>query len=201
MPDIYGEGGFDLAGFAVGIIERKHLITGEQIRPGDSIIGLGSSGIHSNGYSLVRKVFFEAHNYKLSSRIKGLRGLLGAELLKPTRIYIQPILEVLRGKRKVLGLAHVTGGGLPGNVPRMLPPGCQALIRKKAWKVPPIFNIMQSLGVPESEMYRTFNMGIGMAVVVRRNNSRAVVERFKSHKIKAFVIGEIVSGKRICSFV
>ena len=201
MPDIYGEGGFDLAGFAVGIIERKHLITGEQIRPGDSIIGLGSSGIHSNGYSLVRKVFFEAHNYKLSSRIKGLRGLLGAELLKPTRIYIQPILEVLRGRRKVLGLAHITGGGLPGNVPRMLPPGCQALIRKKAWKVPPIFNIMQSLGVPESEMYRTFNMGIGMAVVVRRNKSRAVVERFKSHKIKAFVIGEIVSGKRICSFV
>ena len=159
-----------------------------------------SCGIHSNGYSLVRKVFFEAHNYKLSSRIKGLPGLLGAELLKPTRIYIQPILELLRERRIVLGLAHITGGGLPGNVPRILPPGCQAHIRKGTWKVPPIFNIMQSLGVPESEMYRTFNMGIGMAVVARRKNSTTIIQHFKRRKIKAFVIGEIVSGKRKCRF-
>ena len=201
MPDVYGEGDFDLAGFAVGIIERKYLITGEQIRPGDSIIGLSSSGIHSNGFSLVRKVFFEAHNYKLSSRIKGLRFSLGSELLRPTRIYIQPILELLRKRRIVLGLAHITGGGLPGNVPRILPPGCQALIRKKAWKVPPIFNIMQSLGVSDSEMYRTFNMGIGMVIVARRDNSRAIIEHFKRRKINSFVIGKIVSEERRCRFV
>ncbi|MCZ6654882.1 MAG: phosphoribosylformylglycinamidine cyclo-ligase [Planctomycetota bacterium] len=200
MPDVYRKGDFDLAGFAVGIVGRNHLITGEDIRPGDSIIGLHSSGIHSNGYSLVRKVFFEAHNYKLSSRIKGLRGLLGAELLKPTRIYIQPILELVRERRIVLGLAHITGGGLVGNVPRILPPGCQAHIRKGTWKVPPIFNIMQSLGVPESEMYRTFNMGVGMAIVARRKNSTTIIQHFKRHKIKAFVIGEIVSGKRKCRF-
>ena len=201
MPDVYRKGDFDLAGFAVGIVGRNHLITGEDIRPGDSIIGLHSSGIHANGYSLVRKVFFEAHNYKLSSRIKGLPAVLGAELLKPTRIYIQPILELLRGRRIVLGLAHITGGGLAGNVPRILPPGCQARIRKGTWKVPPIFNIMQSLGVPEREMYRTFNMGVGMAVVARRHNSRAIIEHFRRRKIKAFVIGEIVSGKRTCKFV
>ncbi len=201
MPDVYRKGDFDLAGFAVGIVERKHLITGEQIRPGDAIIGLSSSGIHSNGYSLVRKVFFEAHKYKLSSRIKGLRTPLGAELLKPTRIYIQPILELLRRKRIIRGLAHITGDGLPGNVPRILPPGCGAHIRKDAWKPQPIFKIMQSLGVLSSEMYRAFNMGIGMVVVARRKDTRAIIEHFKRRKIKAFDIGEIASGKRTLRFV
>ncbi len=201
MPGVYRNDDFDLAGFAVGIVGRKRLITGEQIRPDDAIIGLSSSGIHSNGYSLVRKVFFEAHDYKLSSRLKGLKSPLGAELLKPTRIYIQPILKLVRRRGIVRGMAHITGGGLAGNVPRILPPGCQAHIRKDAWKPPPIFNIMQSLGVPGSEMYRVFNMGIGMVVVVRRTASRHVIEHFKRHKIKARVIGKIVSGKRTCKFV
>ncbi len=197
MPDVYRKGDFDLAGFAVGIVERKHLITGDNIKPGDAIIGLASAGIHSNGYTLVRKLFFEAHHYKLSSRIKGLRLPLGAELLKPTRIYVKPILALLKRRRQVIkGLAHITGGGLPGNVPRVLPDGCQAQVHESYWKIPAIFRIIQSLGVAEKEMYRVFNMGIGMVVIARSKDAQAIINHFKRHGIAAYSIGTISPGRR-----
>lgn len=198
MPDVYKREDFDLAGFAVGIAERERLITGDNITPGDVIIGLASSGIHSNGFTLVRRLFFEAHNYKLSSRIKGLRVPLGTELLRPTRIYVEPILALLqKGKRSVKGMAHITGGGLPGNVPRILPRGCQAVVEKSSWKIPPIFRIIQSLGVAEKEMYRVFNMGIGMVLIARRRDSQAIVSHFKRRRIPAYPIGVVTQGKRL----
>ena len=201
MPDIYGSNDFDLAGFAVGIVDRSRLLTGESIEPGDAIIGLGSSGIHSNGYTLVRRVFFDAHSYKLSSRIKTLRLPLGAELLKPTRIYVKPVSTLLRRRRSaVKGLAHITGGGLPGNLPRILPKGCQAVVSKGSWRIQPIFRIMQSLGVPEREMYRVFNMGIGMVVITRSRAAAAVIDHFKSHRIPAYSIGTITPGRRVLRF-
>jgi phosphoribosylformylglycinamidine cyclo-ligase len=197
MPAVYKKGDFDLAGFAVGVIERKRIITGERIRSGDTVIGLASSGVHSNGYSLVRKLFFEQGKYKPSSKISGLGGSLGSELLEPTRIYVKPILALLDNQPGIIkGMAHITGGGLPGNVPRVLPRGCKAIIDKSAWKVPPIFRVMQSLGVAEKEMYDVFNMGIGMALVVRSKDASDVVAHFKRKKIPAYVIGEITKGRR-----
>ncbi len=195
MPDLYKPDEFDLAGFAVGVVERKHLITGRSIRPGDVLIGLASSGIHSNGYSLVRHVFFEKNRYRFNNRIQGLRGTLGQELLRPTRIYVRPILSLLQKHPAIIrGLAHITGSGLPGNVPRILPKGCQAVIRKESWKIPPIFRVIQSLGVSEKQMYDVFNMGIGMVLVCRSQDAPQVLAEMRRSRVPARVIGEIVRG-------
>lgn len=195
MPDLYRKGEFDLAGFCVGFVRAKHLIRGERIAPGDIIIGLASSGLHSNGYTLVRKIFFQAHKYKLSAKLPRLRRPLGEELLRPTRIYVKPLLSLLQQSRPAItGLAHITGGGLPGNVPRILPKGCHATLRRNSWPVPPIFKIIQSLGVEEKEMYRVFNMGIGMVVIARPKKALAVVSHFRRHHIRAVLIGLISKG-------
>jgi phosphoribosylformylglycinamidine cyclo-ligase len=197
MPDIYGPGQFDLAGFAVGVVERRNLITGERVRPGDVIVGLASTGLHSNGYTLARKLFFEQHRYTPSSRIPGVRSPLGAALLKPTRIYAKTLLPCLgKHPRLIRGMAHITGGGLPGNLRRVLPPGCRAIVEKGSWKVPAIFGAMQSLGVAEPEMYRVFNMGIGMAVITRRRDARALIRHCEDHKTPAYPIGTITTGRR-----
>ena len=195
MPDLYRKGEFDLAGFCVGLVEAKHLIRGERIAPGDVVIGLASSGLHSNGYTLIRKIFFQAHKYKLSAKLPGLRRPLGEELLRPTRIYVKPLLSLLQQSRPAItGLAHITGGGLPGNVPRILPEGCHATLRRNSWPVPPIFRIIQSLGVAEKEMFRVFNMGIGMVVIGRRKNVPSVMSHFKRNRIRAVQIGLISKG-------
>src|SRR4051794_3349126 len=171
LPDFYQPGDFDMAGFCVGVAERDHLINGRGIRPGDVVLGLASTGIHSNGYSLVRKVVFERAGLQVTDFVPELGRTVGAELLQPTRIYVRPVKNILQHypvkKRVVRGLAHITGEGLEGNVPRVLPPGRRVFLRKGSWSVPPVFTWLQRLGsIDEAEMFRVFNMGIGFVMIV-----------------------------------
>lgn len=188
MPGMYRKGEYDLAGCIVGVVDRPEMIDGSRIRPDDVILGLPSNGLHTNGYSLARKIFFEQMRLKSSARIKGLSKSLGAELLRMHKNY-QPLLaKVPAGKLK--GLAHITGGGLVDNLPRVLPDDCDAVIETKSWKAPAIFQIMQQRGrVPQSEMYQVFNMGIGMAAIVAPNDA-AELNRI----LKAKPIGVIAQG-------
>ena len=169
MPGFYNKGEYDLAGFAVGVVEKNEIIDGSKIRTGDTIIGFASSGLHSNGFSLVRKIIFEELKLDLNTKIKGLDKSLGEELLSPTRIYVQTILTLLKDI-KLNGLAHITGGGLTENIPRILPSNCKAIINKDAWDKPPIFRFLQDKGgITDDEMFKVFNNGIGMAAVIRSN--------------------------------
>jgi len=199
MPGFYGPGQYDLAGFTVGMVERARLINGPQrTRPGDAVLGIASSGLHSNGFSLVRKLFFETLGMTLEQTVAELGTTLGEELLRPTRIYARPlraVLERYRVKSVVHALAHITGGGLAGNVPRVLGRRCVARIEKGAWPRPPIFGLIQRLGeVDEAEMFRVFNMGIGMVAVVAPFYADAVCRRLERHGERVAVIGEIVQG-------
>jgi len=179
MPGLYKKGEYDLAGFCVGIVDRKEVIDGKKIKPGDIIFGLPSSGLHSNGFSLVRKIFSQR---ELKS--------LGKELLKPTKIYVKDILSV---RSIVRGIAHITGGGFIDNIPRILPQRCQAIIHKGSWRLPRIFQLVQKKGkIKEEEMFHTFNMGIGMVLIV----SPAKRKRLLSRLSQARPIGEVVSGRR-----
>ncbi len=199
MPDLYAKGDFDLAGFAVGVVERRQIIDGSRIAPGDVIVGLPSSGIHSNGLSLARRLVFKEAGLKYSEVVKGFERPIGEELLTPTRIYVKPVLELLareRTRRAVRGMAHITGGGLPGNVVRILPEGTRAVFQTSRWTVPPIFTYMQSLGVTRAEMFRVFNMGVGYVLVVRAEAVEAVLAHFQGHGLDARVVGRIESGKR-----
>jgi phosphoribosylformylglycinamidine cyclo-ligase len=191
MPGMYRPGEYDLAGCIVGAVDRAQMIDGARIKPGDVILGLPSNGLHTNGYSLARKIFFEQLRLNPSARIAGLRLSLGEELLRTHRNY-QPLLaRVPRGKLK--GLAHITGGGLVDNLPRILPDDCDALIETGSWKVPPIFQIMQERGrVPRDEMYQVFNMGIGMAAVVAPNDAGAL-----GRQLRAKTIGRIEPGEGV----
>ncbi|MBI4843205.1 MAG: phosphoribosylformylglycinamidine cyclo-ligase [Nitrospirae bacterium] len=197
MPGFYSAGEYDLAGFAVGIAERKEIIDGSKIKEGDIIIGLSSSGLHSNGYSLARKLFFEIKKYNARKKIKELGCSVGDELLKPTRIYVKSILEII-SKFKVKGMAHITGGGITENLPRILPEkkNLKAVIERGSWPVHKIFSIMQNEGnVSEDEMYRTFNMGIGFMLVVNKDDTAKIIKRLNSLGEKAFVIGQIEKGR------
>ena len=179
MPGLYKKGEYDLAGFCVGIVDRKEVIDGKKIKPGDIIFGLPSSGLHSNGFSLVRKIFSQR---ELKS--------LGKELLKPTKIYVKDILSV---RSIVRGIAHITGGGFIDNIPRILPQRCQGIIHKGSWRLPRIFQLIQKKGkIKEEEMFHTFNMGIGMVLIV----SPAKRKRLLSRLPQARPIGEVVSGRR-----
>ena len=196
LPDFYQKGEYDLAGFVVGIVEHDKIITGEGIRPGDQLIGLASSGLHSNGYSLVRKLFFEAGDYQLTERPDGLEVSLGEELLKPTRIYVKSVLALLN-KYRVKGMAHITGGGLIENIPRILPTGCQVSIKKGSWPVPPIFKLIERIGgVAEEEMYRTFNMGIGLVLIVAAEEAEEIRQMAESLGEKAYRLGEVIKGEQ-----
>ncbi len=190
MPGMYRSGEYDLAGCIVGVVDRARMIDGSRIKPGDVILGLPSNGLHTNGYSLARKIFFEQLRLKPSSRIEGLRLSLGEELLRPHKNY-QPLLaKIPAGKLK--GVAHITGGGLIDNLPRILPDDCDAAIETCGWKVPVIFQILQERGrVPRDEMYQVFNMGIGMVAIVSPNDAAAV-----GKQLRARVIGRIEQGKR-----
>jgi phosphoribosylformylglycinamidine cyclo-ligase len=191
MPGMYQRGEYDLAGTIVGVVDRKKMIDGSKIKAGDVVLGLAANGLHTNGYSLARKILFETMGLTPESRVEGLKGTLADELLKVHRNY-QPLLaEAPTGVIK--GLAHITGGGLVDNFPRVLPKTCDAVIGTGAWKRPAIFEILQEAGkVPDSEMYQVFNMGIGMAVVVSRKDVAAFIKNTRAKEI-----GRIESGTGI----
>jgi phosphoribosylformylglycinamidine cyclo-ligase len=195
MPGLYQPGDYDLAGFVVGVVERDHLLDGSDIAVGHSLLGLASSGLHANGFSLVRKVLFELHGYSVSDHLPELGLPLGEELLKPTRIYSETILNVQRDL-PISGVAHITGGGLTNNLPRILPKSCQAVIHRDSWPVPPIFRVLQAKGnIPEPEMLRTFNNGIGLVLAVDKKFMGDVLLRLQGLNEQAYVIGEIVERK------
>lgn len=192
MPGMYQQGDYDVAGFVVGIADRNAIIDGSDIRVGNKIIGLASSGLHSNGYSLVRKICFEELGRQVNDYIKEFNSTLGEELLRPTRIYVESVLNILRGY-KVNGLIHNTGGGFIDNVPRVLPAGCKATIDATAWPIPPVFTFLQQNGnIPVVEMYRTFNMGIGMMTIVNDDIVEDVLQQFTALGESPYVIGEIL---------
>ena len=200
MPDFYAENEYDLAGFAVGLVERNRIVDGRLIAPGDVAIGLASSGVHSNGYSLLRKVFFERARMSPDDHIAELGCTLGEALLRPTRIYARAVAAVLRHykvHRAVHGVAHITGGGLADNILRLLPKRCQLRIHKKSWEKPPIFDfISRTGGIDPVEMFRVFNMGIGMVVIAPERNAHPIMRMLKRHGETARIIGEVRRGKR-----
>jgi phosphoribosylformylglycinamidine cyclo-ligase len=200
MPGFYHDGEYDLAGFAVGIVERKKIINGKDIGAGDVVIGLKSSGLHSNGFSLVRKVLFEKAKLDVKSKLKTINGTIGDELLKPTRIYVKPIRTLLRhyrSKKVVKGMAHITGGGLVDNIPRVLPEGCSVRIKKGSWPVPEIFGVIQKRGrIKEDEMYKVLNMGIGMVLIVSKYYAPSIIKKLKQLKEDSFIIGKVIKGNR-----
>lgn len=199
LPDLYAKGEFDLAGFAVGVAELGKLIDGSRVEPGDVILGLGSSGIHSNGYTLVRAIVKKA-KLKLNKTYPELdpNRTLGEVLLEPTRIYAKQVISVLRKykvKQPISAMCHNTGGGLPGNVPRVLNPQVNAVIQSKAWDVPPVFKFLQKHGnVDREEMFRVFNMGVGYLIVVRPHFAEAVTKRLQRLGESVSTIGEITPG-------
>jgi phosphoribosylformylglycinamidine cyclo-ligase len=195
MPGFYKDGEYDLAGFAVGVVDETDIINGTKISEGDSIIGLASSGIHSNGYSLVRKLFFEVNNFNGATRFEELDCTLGEELLRPTRIYVKTVQKLIE-KHSIKGIAHITGGGFIENIPRTLPTGLKAKVEMGSWEIPPIFSLMQKLGnIEEREMFNTFNMGIGLVLVVKKSDVSAVLDTLKDTGEKAYLIGSVAKGE------
>lgn len=196
MPGVYGEDDYDMAGFAVGIVENTDIIDGSTIHVGDQIIGLASSGIHSNGYSLVRRIVLDQLKLEPDSIIPECNRTAAEELLEPTRIYVDPVLKTLRQFR-IAGMAHITGGGFYDNLPRILPKTCQAVIRKGTWQVPPIFSFLQDRGnIHDEEMYHVFNNGIGYVMVVDPKRAQDVIDFLAAAGEQASRIGEIAPRGR-----
>ncbi|HEY5975164.1 MAG TPA: phosphoribosylformylglycinamidine cyclo-ligase [Geobacteraceae bacterium] len=192
MPGFYSDGEYDLAGFAVGVVERDNIIDGSSITVGNTLIGLAASGLHSNGYSLARKVIFEHLGLSIDSQLPGMDRTVAEELLTPTRIYAKSVLNLLRDFT-INGIAHITGGGLLENVPRVLPHGCKAVINTGSWQLPAIFNLLQDAGnIERSELFRTFNCGIGMVLAVPEKETEEILIRLSGLHEQAFVIGEVV---------
>jgi phosphoribosylformylglycinamidine cyclo-ligase len=197
MPGMYDVEEYDLAGFTVGACEKSRLITGASIAEGDALIGLSSSGIHSNGYSLVRKVLLEDAGLNLQDFVPELGKKLGEELLTPTKIYVKSILSTLE-KYELKGLAHITGGGFIENIPRMLPEGIGVEIKVGSWTIPPIFKYLEEKGqLKQEEMFNIFNMGIGMVAVVKKEEAENVVAHFEQCGEKASIIGHVVAGEGV----
>ncbi len=192
MPGFYRDNEYDLAGFAVGIVDNNKIVDGSEIQVGHKIIGMASSGLHSNGYSLVRKICFDLLNLKVDSHVPELGRTLGEELLTPTRIYSETIQHLVRGL-PIRGLAHITGGGIVNNTLRIIPQACGIVFKRDSWERPPVFSFLQQAGkVEEAEMLRVFNNGIGLVAVVPESAVQDVLARLSALKEKAFVIGEIV---------
>ncbi|WP_379970895.1 phosphoribosylformylglycinamidine cyclo-ligase [Ectobacillus sp. sgz5001026] len=197
MPGMYAENEYDLAGFTVGIVDKKKLITGQHIANGDVLIGLASSGIHSNGYSLVRKILLEDGKLSLQEVYGSLETILGEELLRPTKIYVKSVLEVLK-KVEVKGIAHITGGGFIENIPRMLPEGIGAEIDYGSWPILPIFDLLQETGkLNRMDMFNIFNMGIGMVLAVKEADLAVAMDVLASQGEKAYVIGRAINGEGV----
>jgi phosphoribosylformylglycinamidine cyclo-ligase len=191
MPGMYKPGDYDLAGFCVGVVERKNIIDGSKISAGDVVIGLESNGIHSNGYSMVRRVLSQGELKRMSN-----------ELLKPTRIYVKPVLNLLQAKGWKLqacihGIAHITGGAFYDKIARILPEDVNVRIDKSSWVVPKIFRLIQNKGnIADKEMYHTFNMGVGMVLIVASQSAKEIIAKLAVFKLKSWVIGEVVKGKK-----
>ncbi|MFN3535507.1 MAG: phosphoribosylformylglycinamidine cyclo-ligase, partial [Desulfatiglandales bacterium] len=191
LPGLYREEDFDLAGFIVGVVEREKIIDGSEISVGQHIVGISSSGLHSNGYSLARKVFFEELGWEVSTYVEEFGRTLGEELLEPTKIYVKPLLGITRSFR-VYGIAHITGGGLLENIPRILPKGVKAAIKRGTWPIPPVFEVLKERGrISEPEMYRTFNNGLGMILITSEGDSQEIIHRLRGSGENAYLIGEI----------
>jgi phosphoribosylformylglycinamidine cyclo-ligase len=209
MPGFYQPGEYDVSGTIVGVVERSRMLDGTRIRPGDAVIGLASSGLHTNGYSLARKIFFEQMKLKPASRVAELGNTIGDELLKVHVSYGPVVQTLLRkfnggpagrkrrsGRTVIKGLAHITGGGFVDNIPRVLPKGCDVIIRKGSWEMPPIFQLLQAKGgVPEAELYQVFNMGIGMTLIVAAEAVDAALRMSHRQNHQAWLIGEVVKGQ------
>ena len=190
MPDTYLPGEHDLVGVITGLVEKDKIISGDLISAGDVLLGLPSSGLHTNGYSLARKVFFDIGGYGINDRLDGLNSSIGLTLLEPHINYTNDVFKLLDRDINIKGMAHITGGGLVENIPRILPKNCMAIINKDAWSVLPVFNAIQSIGsIDESEMFRTFNMGIGMICIVSSDDVSSIKQLISVREI-----GEIVSG-------
>jgi phosphoribosylformylglycinamidine cyclo-ligase len=199
-PGDFPDGEYDLAGFVVGVIERKEILNSRSIVAGDVLIGLPSSGLHSNGYSLARKVLFDVGRLKLRQQVPELGRSLGEELLEPTRIYAK-LIRGLLAKYPIKGAAHITGGGIPGNLPRILPEGRRAWIDRRSWPVPPVFDLIQKIGhVSRAEMDRTLNNGLGMILIVGKQRVDDVTSLLKKMHERHFLIGEIQKGRRAVVF-
>jgi phosphoribosylformylglycinamidine cyclo-ligase len=191
MPGFYPDGEYDLAGFCVGVVDADKLIDGSEIRVGDRIVGIASSGLHSNGFSLARRVLFEEGRLSPDSQIEGLTQSIGMELLTPTRIYVKSILNIIKNFH-IRGIVHITGGGFIDNIPRILPGPCRAVITKGSWQVPVIFEFIQNIGnIDDNEMLRVFNMGIGMILIVAEKDHPEIMERFDKLGERAYSIGII----------
>jgi phosphoribosylformylglycinamidine cyclo-ligase len=196
LPDLYAAGEYDLAGFAVGIVERARIVDGAAVKPGDVVLGLAASGLHSNGYSQARRIVLDVMGLGVDAILPGTGRTVADVLLEPTRIYVRSVLPI---REEVTAMAHITGGGLVGNLPRVLPDGCRALVRPAAWaeRQPAVFRTVQEAGrVTDAEMFRTFNMGIGYVVVVRPEAADTVGARLTAAGEEVFVIGEVVAGAR-----
>lgn len=201
MPGIYDPEHYDLAGFAVGVVERERIIDGATITPGDVVIGLGSSGLHSNGYSLVRKVLLEERGYRLDDTLPSLGLTLGEELLKPTRIYVGTVLAVMND-HPIKGVAHITGGGFYENIPRILPEGTAVEVARGSWPIHPIFKVLQQEGaLSERDAFTTFNMGIGMVLIVAAEDAQAVLAKAQARGEQAYRIGRVTEGARAVTLV
>ena len=202
LPDFYRAGEYDLAGFCLGVVERKYILDGREIREGDKVIGLSSSGLHSNGYSLARRIAFDHAGLTESDYVDELGRTVADEFLEPTRIYVRALKTVYRHyrvKRTIHGIAHITGGGLVDNPPRILPEGLSIRLVKGSWKIPKVFPWLQRLGsVPDDEMYRVFNMGIGLVLIVADYYADAITRYLnKEVKLPSWIIGEVVAGNQV----
>jgi phosphoribosylformylglycinamidine cyclo-ligase len=195
LPGFYAEGEYDLAGFCVGIVERSKILDGKRIAPGDAVLGIASSGLHSNGYSLARAVLLDKHNLSLAQKPPGLSRSLEDELLAPTRIYARDV-QTLLSHVDVKGLAHITGGGIPGNLPRCLPSGTRAVLEEKSWKRSPLFDLISKMGnVARDEMFSTFNMGLGLIAILPPADVPAAIRALKERKVDAWEVGRIEKGQ------
>jgi phosphoribosylformylglycinamidine cyclo-ligase len=200
MPGFYQPGEYDVSGTIVGVVERSRMLDGQKtVKAGDVVIGIASSGLHTNGYSLGRKIFFEQLKLKPSSRFPGLKGTIGQELLKVHVSYgplVQALLQKFNAKASVVkAFAHITGGGFVDNIPRVLPKKLDVVIKKGSWDMLPIFKIIETKsGVPEDELYQVFNMGIGMVSIVSASQAKAILKTIRSLKHDAWIIGEVVKG-------
>ena len=191
MPSFYPDGEYELAGFVVGVVEKERIVTGALIKAGDSVIGLASSGFHSNGYSLVRHVVFERCKLSVGDRVEGLDVPLGEALLRPTRIYVKPVLSIME-EFTIKGMAHITGGGLPGNIKRIIPNGLRASIHVDEARVPNVFNVIARLGsIPRDDMIETFNMGTGFVLIVDAGDEAAMLDRLAALGEDAYLLGRV----------
>ncbi|MFU1796783.1 phosphoribosylformylglycinamidine cyclo-ligase [Paenibacillus azoreducens] len=200
MPGMYAEGEYDIAGFTVGVVDKSKIINGADIAPGDTVIGLASSGVHSNGFSLVRKLLLEQEGYSLQDSVPELGGTLGDALLEPTKIYVKPLLGLLE-LLPVKGMAHITGGGFIENIPRMLPDHVNVDIEYGSWPILPIFELMQRKGsISGRDMFTTFNMGIGLVLVVKAEDAEKAVGFLKEQGEEAYIIGKVTEGESVVTF-